>query len=173
MARRPHLDYTAVREMPILDIARLWYRELGMSQDLLENELRLAVINLARNWREEGFIDPAPPVDDRPPVTTLMSREQIWEFCEKQKGWPLPTFWFPREREEVRQRGRPSHMGAILQELDRRAAVDQLEATMTEQARALNDWAVEQGHRRLSDKSVRDGISELDTRKNLAAFVDL
>lgn len=159
MARGPHIDYTIVREMPIEDIARLWFRELGMSRELLERELRLAVLNLDRNWREEGLIAEVPPDEELPPVTTRLSKEQIQEFCEKQRGWPLPEFWFGPQGDEPRPRGRPSHMPAILQELERRAEAGELEATVTEQARALNQWAIEQGERCMKVESVRDGIS--------------
>jgi hypothetical protein len=72
MARRPQVDYTAVREMAISEIAELWHEQLGMPIDLLVRELRIAVINLARNWREEGLIDPIPPDDDLPPITTRL-----------------------------------------------------------------------------------------------------
>lgn len=158
MARRPNIDYTAVREMPISAIAEIWHEELRMPRELVQQELQIAVLNLARNWREAGLMPEIPDNEELPPVTTRLSKEQIQEFCLKQR-WPLPRFWFPEEAEEARPRGRPSHMGAIVQELERRGETAELEATVTEQAHVLNEWAVDQGNPPLRIASIRNRIS--------------
>lgn len=163
MVRKPRFDYTAVRVMAIAEIVELWHQELaavGVSRGVLERELRIAVINLGHDWRVEGLVDPIPPDERLPPVTERLSRDEIRDFCVKQGGWPLPTFWFPPDPEEVKPVGRPSHMSAILKELERRAEAGELENTVSNEARVLKEWAVAQGYGDLQMKSIRNKIGE-------------
>lgn len=154
----PLLSIQDVRRLSIREIVELWTQEVDIHPLTLERELRRFLQNVQLDWQGGERIDANTPDADLPGADTLVDRDWLANFCAK-KGWQLPEFWFGPQHEGARPRGRPSHMPAILQELERRAEAGELEATMTEQARVLNEWAIEQGEPRMKVESVRDGIS--------------
>jgi hypothetical protein len=164
MARKPRpVPIQDVRRLSIQEILELWVQEIDIHPLTLERELRRFLENVHLDWRAGERIDPDTPDADLPGAATLVDREWLAMFCAK-KGWPLPSFWFPPDPADARPRGRPSHMDAILQELERRGEVGELEATVTDQARALNDWAVRQGKPPLRVPSIRNQISKIYRR---------
>lgn len=121
----------------------------GISRQAIERELRRFVfqIYLGRDVVRYGQMpeDAFPPLDELPPASVDIGRNQLAQFCEV-KGWPLPRFWFPDQQPERRPRGRPSDKGATVQEFRRRLeAGEDIAATVTEQARLLRAWMAEQG----------------------------
>lgn len=104
-----------MRRLSIREIADSWAQEINIHPPALDRELRRFLLNSRSNWQAGERIDADKPDAELPKPETLVDQEWLAEFCAK-KGWPLPTFWFPRDPEEARPRGRPSHMPAILQE---------------------------------------------------------
>lgn len=156
--------YRHVRFLPIKTIAELWYRDrISVSRELIESELRRGLINLGdgRDWKVDGLV----PEEDMPSLQQLpgseieVTKDFVRRFAEKQH-WPLPRFWFQEEAQNRRPSGRPSHNQELLAELKDRAIRGELSDTVTAEARALNDWAVEQDYTRLQVASVVRIISE-------------
>jgi hypothetical protein len=132
------LPLNEVRWLTIEEIAQFWAEERGTLSSVIRRELQLALINWDRLQKGQNKIDVLPSEEERPPISTEISREQMEEFCAKQK-WPTPAFWFRRETR--RSRGRPSHQDSILKELRRIAAGGQLEQTLAAQCQYLEEWA--------------------------------
>ena len=156
--------YQNIRLLPISEVARLWYREstVGRPQDGIEFELRCGLVNMApgRDWRTDGLV-PEQELSNPallPPADTLVTKDWLEEFALKQ-GWPLPRFWFPDQAPPQRGRGRPSDMPAILQEFERRAENGELEATVTDEARALRQWMIDQQLTPIQEDTIRRHIS--------------
>lgn len=130
-----------VRVLPIRIIAKLWAEEREMDQAILEQELRLSVINYPRYMRGKGLINPIPPKDEWPSADEVLDREHIYWFGRKQRGWPLPEFWFGPQPKEKRKPGRPPlNMNAIVQEFRRRLEAGEAKKFNTEEARDLCIW---------------------------------
>ena len=133
-----------------------------LRQEVIEAELRRAFVNMApgRDWRAEGFVrvEEVYDLDALPSSETDVSKDWVRDFAEKQ-GWPLPRFWFPDQAPPVRQRGRPSDKDAIVQEFERRVDAGEIEATVTEQARSLRQWMIEQQMEATSEDTIRRHIS--------------
>ena len=158
IAKKVRLKFENIRALSLRDILEQWQKEADFPAGAMERELKRAVLNLAGNWRDGDLIDPLFPDDELPGMDTLVDKDWLTDFCGK-GDWPFPKFWFPRGMEDIKL-GRPSHMPAIVQELERRAVAGELEETVTQQARVLNDWAVGRGlgYPRLKDISIRNRI---------------
>jgi len=156
--KRRRLHFENIRALPLRVILEEWQKEVDFPGDVMERELRMAVLNLDRDWQNGDLIDPLFPDDELPGMDTLVDKDWLTDFCGK-GDWPFPKFWFPRGMEDIKL-GRPSHMPAIVQELERRAEAGELADTVTQEARELNDWAVGRGlgYPRLNDKSIRNRI---------------
>lgn len=150
--------YRSVRFLSIRAIAEKWYCDgIGVPKELIEAELRRGLINLGRgrDWKFEGLVpeDEMPPLEALPGSEIEVTKDFVRRFAEKQR-WPLPSFWFHDESPDRRPPGRPSHNQKLLAELEARAMRGELEQTVTAEARALNDWAVEQDYTRMKVPSV-------------------
>jgi hypothetical protein len=133
-----------VRWLTIDEIAHYWAAERRTLSSLIRRELQLYLLNSERLKKGESRITELPSEDDRNdlfPKTTEMSREQLEEFCAKQK-WRKPAFWFS-EPLGSRRRGRPSLNSAIVQELHRIADAGELQDTLAAQCRHLERWAAD------------------------------
>ena len=153
----PSNHFLSVRLLSIRVIAEKWYSEsIRVPQATIEKELQRSLLNMAagRDWREDGLLDLS-ELTDLPSLDQEISKEHVREFCSKQ-DWPLPRFWFPDEAPPVRQRGRPSHKNAIVQEFERRAGAGELEVNVTTEARALAEWSVLQGNTRNQYQTIQN-----------------
>jgi len=159
--KRRRLHFENIRALSLRDILEQWQKEADFPAGAMERELKRAVLNLDRDWQNGDLIDPLFPDDELPGMDTLVDKDWLTDFCGK-GDWPFPKFWFPRGMEDIKL-GRPSHMPAIVQELERRAEAGELADTVTQEAGELNDWAVGRGlgYPRLLDKSICNRIGRL------------
>jgi hypothetical protein len=151
MARLPS---TPIRQFSISEIAELWSHEVEEPpRSAIERELRLYVVNAPRLRDGLQLIDPIPDDANLPPSTTRLTRDQVAEFCDKQR-WPKPRFWFGDESQGASFAGRPSYMRAIVQELHDRAQAGALNETLAGQSRDLKAW-VDQQYPRVQTPTAR------------------
>jgi hypothetical protein len=128
-----------VRWLTIKEIAKFWAEELEIPESIILRELQLAVINLPR-WRSGEALIPEFPTE-LPSADTKMTRDDLWEFCEKQQSpWSRPHFWFS-DWEAPSYPGRSSMMHEIMQHFHNLKDANKLEKTVTEQAKVLAEWA--------------------------------
>jgi hypothetical protein len=133
--------YEKVRWLTIKEIAELWSPEIGIPSSIILRELQASVINIPRLVGGEPLVEELPADEDLASEDTRLDKSHVGLFCEKQGHWPKPRFWFGPQKHPLGFVGRPSVMPAIVQELERRAAANQLEDTLADQSRELARWA--------------------------------
>lgn len=129
-----------VNWLTVHEISNMWAPELGMPASVVERELRIALYKLEVDYALNEPLDVNPDTVDLPPPETLVSREFIERFHDKE-AWKLPDFWFKDLPFSPSFPGRPSVMAAIIQELRERALREEMAATLAAQGRVLSDWA--------------------------------
>jgi hypothetical protein len=117
----------------------MWAPEAQIPASLMLRELRLAAVNIPRRWEGLDHIAPDTPDDQLPNPDQKVDRQWLVEFCDKQEGWREPSFW--RDKEDKRDRGRPTMRLEILDEMARRASAGELAHTLAAEARQLLEWA--------------------------------
>ena len=163
-----------VQWISISALADRWHLELRIPLDVVARELR-------RGWYKWQRIRPGgefqcgrplknnPGEDELPSEATEVDRAFLIAFCREQQ-WPAPRFFPLQVRAAQGQRGRPSCMSAIVQEMERRAKGSDLEKTVTAESRCLHRWARDH-HPDLapSERSIRNHIGERYKRLKTSA----
>jgi hypothetical protein len=130
-----------VRILPISIIADRWSEEAEIERSIIEQELRLSVLNRKRFDRGLELLPHIPAEKLWPSATERLDREHIEWFCTKQKNWPLPEFWFGKQIKEKGKSGRPPlNRDAIVQEFRSRRATGLAHNRQSEEARHLSAW---------------------------------
>jgi hypothetical protein len=158
-------NLTNVQWLTIAELADHWAPEIEVPRDVVVRELRLGLYKWENAKHNPEFVcgrplKQRPPEEDLPSVDDArVDRVFMMAFCEKQR-WPLPQFWFQRRQPARSFPGRPSIMGAIVQELRRRVEDRQLEDTLAMESRVLEAWAREHhpGLQTPTAKAIENGI---------------
>lgn len=132
--------FNNVNWLSVKEIAEMWSPQLKISPSTIERELRIALYKLEQEYPFDKPIDINPDTVDLPSPDTLIDRNFIEQFHDKQL-WKLPDFWFEDLPTGPSFAGRPSVMAAIVQELEERARKYELAPNLAEQSRQLSDWA--------------------------------
>lgn len=150
---------TNVNWLSVREIAEIWSPELRIPASTIEREIRIALYKLEIEYPWEKQIAVNPDAVDLPSSNTLIDRDFIERFHDKQL-WKLPDFWFKNLPTGPSFAGRPSVMTAIVQELEDRAERYELAPTLAEQSRQLSDWAQRKfpGTQTPKPKSTANGI---------------
>lgn len=153
---------SAVSWLSVREISELWAPQLQIPVSTIERELRIALYKLEQNYPFDKPIDVNPDTVDLPSAETLIDREFIERFHDKEL-WKLPDFWFKDLPTGPSFPGRPSVMSAIVQELEARASRGELEVTLAAQGRALSEWADREfpRHQTPAPGAVENGIRTL------------
>lgn len=136
----PKAPLSNVNWLSVREIAEIWSPELGIPASTIEREMRIALYKLEIEYPWGKQIDVNPNAVDLPSPDTLIDRDFIERFHDKQL-WKLPDFWFKDLPTGPSFAGRPSVMAAIVQELEARARRYELAPSLAEQSRQLSDWA--------------------------------
>ncbi len=132
-----------VRVLPISVIAEKWAEETSdVGRDVIEQELRISILNKRRYDRGlVGLIPHIPAEKVWPPASTRIDQDHIRWFCNKQKNWPLPEFWFGKQIKPRKKPGRPPlNKSAIVQEYELRKANGEAKKEKTAEAKHLAAW---------------------------------
>ena len=136
-ARMDNVNWLSVRE-----VAEMWAPELKRPASAIERELRIALYKLRHDYPFNTPINVNPDTIDLPSPETLIDRAFIERFHHKEL-WKLPEFWFKDLPTQPRRPGRPSVMGEIMQELQKRAQRYELADSLIEESRQLARWVQE------------------------------
>lgn len=138
----------SVQWLTVEEVSELWAPQLSIPKATIMRELQYALYKLEKAKTERYFgyeamrkpLSEAPPDADLPSKDTLINREFIEAFCDKEL-WAMPLFWFKQIPTGPSFPGRPSIMSEIVQELEGRAKRGELERTLAAEAKALEQWA--------------------------------
>jgi len=138
------LPLDRVRHLSLREIAEMWAPEAKLPVSLMLRELQYAVINIPRLERGEGPLTQLVPTEQLPNPDEQVDRDWLIEFCGKQ-DWTIPSFCRGRVYKESRFAGRPgfAHRIELEEELERRAKVGELSATLAAEAKALHSWCLD------------------------------
>lgn len=151
--------FKKVNWLSVREIAEIWSPELGIPASMIEREMRIALYKMEIDYPWDTEINVNPDTVDLPSPETLIDRDFIERFHDKQL-WKLPDFWFKDLPTGPSFPGRPSVMTAIVQELEARARKHELAPSLSEQSRQLSDWAKEKfpGQQTPQPNSTANGI---------------
>ncbi len=133
-------EFRNVQWLTVAELADLWAHELKIPASTIAREMQIALYKLEHDYPYDQPIDVNPAEIDLPPLDTLVNRDFIDRFHDKQI-WKMPSFWFDSRVAEPSFPGRPSVMAAIVQELERRHELGEMLETIAAESRALSAWA--------------------------------
>ncbi|ASP32241.1 hypothetical protein [Labrenzia sp. VG12] len=145
--------------LTVQEIADLWSPQLSIPASTILRELRFALYKLEKDYPYNEPLKELPPEEELPSVQTLIDRDFIERFNDKQI-WKLPEFWFANLPTGPSFPGRPSIMNAIVQELERRYENEEMLDTLAAESRVLEAWASENhsGQQTPKTSSIENGI---------------
>lgn len=148
-----------VQWLSVAELADLWAPELKIPASTIAREMQIALYKLEHEYPYNQPIDVNPAEIDLPSLDTLVDRDFIDSFHDKQI-WKMPSFWFDQRVGEPSFPGRPSVMTAIVQELRRRHENGEMQPTIAAESQALSVWATNrfQGQQTPTDRSTANGI---------------
>jgi hypothetical protein len=129
-----------VQWLTVSELAELWAPELKIPASTIAREMQIALYKLEIKYNYSDPINVNPADVDLPSLDTLVDREFIDSFHDKQI-WKMPSFWFDARVAEPSFPGRPSLRSAIVQELRRRHETGEMLETIAAESRALSTWA--------------------------------
>lgn len=152
-------DMSRVNWLSVREVSKLWAPQLQIPASAIERELQIALYKLEKKYPFDKPIDVNPDTVDLPSAETLIDRDFIERFHDKEL-WKLPDFWFDDLPTGPSFPGRPSVMCAIVQELKARAKRDELAETLAAEARVLSAWASKTfpGQQTPTSRTVENGV---------------
>lgn len=148
-----------VQWLTVAEMADLWAPELKIPASTIAREMQIALYKLEHDYPYDQPINVNPAEIDLPSPDTLVDRDFIDGFHDKQI-WKMPSFWFDQRVAEPSFPGRPSVMTAIVQELRRRHENGEMLETIAAESRALSAWAANRfpNAQKPKPKSTENGI---------------